>query len=112
MTPPRNLLHCVSQISTPPQGEGINFEAHLSAFDLLPIDVEAVHTATLNREPFPWLMVPGFVRSEAIPAIERDFPAVAHAGSFPLPTLHYGPAFQAFIDAIRGPEFTQAVAEK
>ena len=44
--------------------------------------------------------------------IERDFPSVTHPGSFPLPTLHYGSAFQAFMDAIRGPEFTQAVAEK
>jgi len=78
----------------------------------LPIDVDAVRKATLVREPFPWLMVPGFVKREAIPAIERDFPAVAHPGSFPLPTLHYGPAFQSFMDAIRGAEFTQAVAEK
>jgi SM-20-related protein len=84
----------------------------LSAFDLLPIDVDAVRNAALSREPFPWLMVPGFVKTEAIPSIERDFPAVAHPGSFPLPTLHYGPAFQAFMDAIRGPEFTQAVADK
>jgi len=78
----------------------------------LPIDVDAVRNATLSREPFPWLMVPGFVKAEAIPAIEHDFPAVTHPGSFPLPTLHYGPAFQAFMDAIRGPEFTQAVADK
>ena len=78
----------------------------------LPIDVEAVRDASVIAEPFPHLMVPGFVRSEAIDAIERDFPAVTHAGSFPLPTLAYGPAFQSFMDAIRGPEFTQAVADK
>ncbi|MBV8977102.1 MAG: 2OG-Fe(II) oxygenase [Alphaproteobacteria bacterium] len=78
----------------------------------LPIDVEAVRNATLVAEPFPYLMVPGFVRSEAIADIERDFPPVAHPGSFPLPTLQYGPAFQAFMDAIRGPEFSAAVADK
>jgi SM-20-related protein len=78
----------------------------------LPIDVEVVRGATLVAEPFPHLMVPGFVRSEAIDAIERDFPAVTHAGSFPLPTLAYGPAFQSFMDAIRGAEFTRAVADK
>jgi hypothetical protein len=78
----------------------------------LPIDVDAVRNATLAREPFPWLIVPGFVKSEAIAGIERDFPAVTHPGSFPLPTLAYGPAFQEFMDAIRGPEFTAAVAEK
>jgi SM-20-related protein len=78
----------------------------------LPIDVEAVRNATVVHDPFPFLMVPGFVKTEAIDAIERDFPAVAHAGSFPLPTLHYGPAFQAFMDAIRGPEFARAVGAK
>lgn len=78
----------------------------------LPIDVEAVRAATVTDDPFPHLMVPGFVRAEAIDAIERDFPQVAHAGSFPLPTLDYGPKFQEFMDAIRGPEFTAAVAEK
>jgi SM-20-related protein len=78
----------------------------------LPIDVEAVRGATVVDDPFPYLMVPGFVRPEAIDAIERDFPRVAHAGSFPLPTLDYGPAFQTFMDAIRGPEFTAAVTQK
>jgi hypothetical protein len=78
----------------------------------LPIDVEAVRNATLAADPFPYLMVPGFVRPEAIDGIERDFPQVTHAGSFPLPTLAFGPKFQAFMDAIRGPEFTAAVAEK
>jgi SM-20-related protein len=78
----------------------------------LPIDVEAVLGATVMDDPFPYLMVPGFVRPEAIDAIERDFPQVAHAGSFPLPALDYGPAFQTFMDAIRGPEFTAAVTQK
>lgn len=78
----------------------------------LPIDVEAVRGATVTREPFPYFMVPRFVRPDAIDAINADFPAVAHAGSFPLPTLKFGPAFAAFMDAIRGPEFTRAVADK
>jgi hypothetical protein len=78
----------------------------------LPIDVEAVRGATLVAEPFPYLMVPGFVKSDSIDGIEKDFPRVAHAGSFPLPTLQYGPQFQVFMDAIRGPEFTAAVGAK
>lgn len=78
----------------------------------LPIDVDAVNRAALTREPFPWFIVPGFVKAEALEAINADFPAVAHAGSFPLPTLEYGPAFRRFMEAIRGPEFKAAVAAK
>ncbi len=78
----------------------------------LPIDVEAVRAAALTRAPFPYFMVPGFVRPEALAAINDDFPAVTHAGSFPLPTLSFGPAFGRFMEAIQGPEFTAAVGEK
>ena len=78
----------------------------------LPIDVEAVTRAAVTRAPFPYFLVPGFVKREALDAINADFPAVTHAGSFPLPTLKFGPAFSAFMDAIRGPAFTRAVGEK
>jgi hypothetical protein len=77
-----------------------------------PIDVAAFERTPLAREPFPYLMVPRFVRPEAIEAINNDFPQIAHHGSFPLPTLAFGPAFQKFMDAIRGPEFTRAVEKK
>ena len=78
----------------------------------LPIDVEAVRNAAVARAPFSYFLVPGFVKREALAAINADFPAVAHAGSFPLPTLKFGPAFSAFMDAIRGPEFARAVGDK
>jgi hypothetical protein len=78
----------------------------------LPIDIEAVRQTPLTREPFPFVMVPHFVRGANIEAINADFPRVTHAGSFPLPTLQYGPAFAAFMDAIRGPEFTNVVSQK
>ena len=58
----------------------------------LPIDLDAFNAAPLTREPFPFLMVPRFVRPDAMTAINNDFPLVSHPGSFPLPTLKYGPA--------------------
>ncbi|MDE1938366.1 MAG: 2OG-Fe(II) oxygenase [Alphaproteobacteria bacterium] len=76
------------------------------------IDIEAFRKAPLIREPFPYAMVPSFVKASAVPAIEADFPKVDLPGSFPLPTLEYGPAFRGFMEAICGPEFEQAVEEK
>jgi SM-20-related protein len=78
----------------------------------LPIDLEAFEAAPVTREPFAFAMVPRFVKPEAMAAINADFPLVSHPGSFPLPTLEYGPAFAAFMDAIQGPEFTRAVERK
>jgi len=78
----------------------------------LPIDLAAFEAAPLTREPFPFVMVPHFVVSDALAAINADYPQVLHPGSFPLPTLKYGPAFARFIAALQGPEFTRAVEEK
>lgn len=78
----------------------------------LPIDLEAFAATPITQEPFPFLMVPQFVKPQAMAAINADYPEVNHPGSFPLPTLTYGPAFEAFIAAIQGPDFTQAVERK
>jgi hypothetical protein len=78
----------------------------------LSIDIEAFEAAPLAREPFPYAMVPRFVKPEAMAAINADYPLVAHPGSFPLPTLNYGPAFARLMAAIQGPEFTRAVEKK
>lgn len=78
----------------------------------LPIDIDAFAAATLTSDPFPYLMVPNFVRREAMTAINADYPLVTHPGSFPLPTLQYGPAFRLFMEAIQGPDFTRAVEAK
>src|SRR3954467_8575900 len=77
-----------------------------------PIDLEAFDAASVAREPFAFAMVPHFVRHEAMAAINADYPLVSHPGSFPLPTLKYGPACLDFIDALQGPEFTRAVEKK
>ena len=78
----------------------------------LPIDLDAFEAAPAAREPFAYAMVPGFVKRAAMPAINADYPLVTHPGSFPLPTLKYGPAFAELMDAIQGPEFTRAVEKK
>ena len=77
-----------------------------------PIDLAAFDAAPVAREPFPFALVPHFVRPEAMAEINADFPLVTHPGSFPLPTLTYGPAFARLIAAIQGPEFTRAVEKK
>jgi len=79
---------------------------------ILPIDLEAFAASPLTREPFVFAMVPRFVKAEAMVAINADYPLVSHPGSFPLPTLKYGPAFRALIQAIEGPEFRIRVSTR
>jgi hypothetical protein len=75
-------------------------------------DLDAFRATALTAEPFPYAIVPRFIPRPAMAAVEQDFPNVARVGSFPLPSVKYGPAFGAMIDALRGPEFTAAVEEK
>jgi hypothetical protein len=89
-----------------------HFQYLAKAMSALPIDLEAFDAAPVAREPFPFALVPHFVRPAAMAAINADYPLVTHPGSFPLPTLEYGPAFAALIQAIQGPEFTRAVERK
>jgi SM-20-related protein len=76
------------------------------------IDLDAFRAAPLTSDPFPFVIVPGFVRNTAHHAITKDFPKVAHPGSFPLASLEYGPAFEVFADELKGAKFREAVAEK
>ncbi|MDE2029406.1 MAG: 2OG-Fe(II) oxygenase [Alphaproteobacteria bacterium] len=76
------------------------------------IDLGALRAAPVTREPFPYLIVPNFVRPEAMEAIEADYPDVQVPGSVPLPSLSYGPRFRRFMEEIRGPQMTALMGEK
>jgi SM-20-related protein len=76
------------------------------------LDFAAFRATPLTREPFPFLIVPHFVKPAACSAVNADYPVIDSPGSFPLSELTYGPGFQKLIDALRGPEFRKACEEK
>src|SRR5438094_6269906 len=76
------------------------------------LDLEKFRTTPLTREPFEFLIVPEFVKADARSAIDKDYPEVARAGSFPLREVTYGPAFAKLIEEMRSSEFRNAFEEK
>ena len=76
------------------------------------LDLDALERARVEQEPFPYLIVPGFVRAPALALIGRDFPQIEHAGSFPLSTLRYGPAFASFMAELESARLAAIVARK
>ena len=76
------------------------------------LDLAAFRSVPLNREPFEYLIVPGFVRPEALAAILADYPRIDSRGSFPVREVKGGPAFRALVRALRGPKVRDAFAEK
>ena len=75
-------------------------------------DYEAFRKTPLEREPYEYLILPGFVKAEALRKINDDYPHIDHAGSYPLASLEFGPNFQAMADALHADEFRQAFEEK
>lgn len=76
------------------------------------IDLAAFDASPLNRDPFDYVVVPGFVRRDAVAAIAADFPRIDKPGSFPIGALRFGPAFAALLDEFARTEVRQAFERK
>lgn len=76
------------------------------------IDLAAFKTAPLQHAPFDHVVVPGFVRREALDRINRDFPGLSVPGSVPLGMAPHGPAFQTLIDELKAPAIERAFEQK
>lgn len=72
-------------------------------------DYAALAGAACQHDPYDYVIVPGFVRGEAIPAIHEDYPKIEQPGSFPYQSLTYGPAFDRMIQELQGPKMRQAI---
>ncbi len=77
-----------------------------------PFDLARFRATPLVADPFDHLIVPQFIRPEALAAVNRDFPAIDRPGSFPARSLDYGPAFAQLLAAVHAPDMTAAFAEK
>src|SRR5271165_2433373 len=76
------------------------------------LDLESFRATPLRQDPYEHVVVPHFVRPEALSRINADFPKVEHSGSFPFEALTYGRDFRSFLDALESAEFRSAFEEK
>lgn len=76
------------------------------------VDLDRLLAVPVDTAPFPHLIVPNFILAQAKPAVAADFPEVALPGSFPLPSLGFGPAFAALIHALSGARMTRIIEDK
>lgn len=76
------------------------------------LDLERFEATPLQRAPFDFLIVPGFLKRESLAAVEQDFPAIDSGGSFPATSVRCGPAFAALLQELQGAAVTAAFAAK
>ena len=75
-------------------------------------DYAALDAAAVASEPFPYLIVPGFITPQALPRVAADYPEIGKPGSFPTPSLTIGRTFQDFLDELQGLRMRDAFASK
>jgi len=76
------------------------------------LDLAAIEAATPNHDPFDYVIVPGLISGDVLPAVHEDFPKIDKPGSYPLSQLSYGPRFDALLDELRAPSFAERVGAK
>jgi hypothetical protein len=75
-------------------------------------DFDALESTPLQRDPFDFVVVPDFIRSETFASIIADYPEVPGPGSHPPAELDIHGQFAALMDELRGPLFTAAIERK
>ena len=76
------------------------------------LELDAFSNERLRTDPYPYLVVPGFVQGEALESVLRDFPDIQHPGSIPISEVSGGEAYQALLAELQGDAFRRVVAEK
>lgn len=76
------------------------------------IDLDAFERTKLEADPFPYLIVPGFVPAAVRAVLSADYPKLERPGSFPVADVTYGSAFREFLAEIEGPQMRDAFARK
>ena len=76
------------------------------------LDFSAFDAAPLHGVPCDYIVVPQFVRPDALKRINADYPAITKPGNFPLDGFSYGPAFSELVTVLAGPEMRSHVAAK
>ena len=76
------------------------------------LDLDRLHAAPLECDPFDFVIVEDFVNRSLIPALSADFPSVRGSGSYPVESLKYGPAFGELVAELIGPALACAISMK
>jgi SM-20-related protein len=75
-------------------------------------DLDKFKATPLEREPFDFVVVPGFLPEEVQSTVAHDFPRIVRPGSFPVGELSYGPSFDLLLGELGGRELEVAMSEK
>jgi hypothetical protein len=80
--------------------------------DIDMLNLEKLQNTPLENSPYEHVIVPNFIKADAMQSILNDYPKIKDAGSFPLSTLNYGQIFADLIDTLDGDAMRAAIEKK
>ncbi len=76
------------------------------------LDIAALDATPLTRDPFDFVIVERFIRSDRFHEVIDDFPPIPGPGSHPPAELMIKGRFKTLMEDLEGPEFRAAVERK
>lgn len=76
------------------------------------IDIDAVRTAELLREPYVCFCGSNFLQQDTIADLRNDFPRITKPGYLTVDEILLKGRFKALIEELEGPELTEALSQK
>ncbi|MGH0035340.1 MAG: 2OG-Fe(II) oxygenase [Myxococcota bacterium] len=67
------------------------------------LDLDALDAAPLQHDPCDFVVVPRFVRADALAAVNADYPAIEEPGNFEPSGLRFGPTFETLLAELHDP---------
>ena len=75
------------------------------------LDLDKLRTAKVERSPFEYTIVPGFLEASALSRVNATFPPINSGGSFPLESLGTEMAIKDVIEELDSVEFEAIIEE-
>jgi hypothetical protein len=76
---------------------------------MIELDYARLTAMPVATDPFPHVVVPGFVPPASLEAVLADLPPLGKRGSFPIDSVRLGPYAAALMEAMEGPLMRGAI---
>ncbi len=76
------------------------------------INLEAIQNTSVNQSPFPYTIIPDFLKAESLHSLVNEYPDINSRGSVPAESLECTPGFRKLLAELEGPALRELIARK
>lgn len=76
------------------------------------LNLNALKESVIRQEPFPFVVIPNFIKPNVVTSLVDSFPTIRNRGSLPSVSVECETGFQAFLNELQGPQLRELIAHK